>query len=277
MPLRNGFTGSFTNQTGAAIATSVANQYRYSIDAPMTGFVWPSKNAAGTSAWSFLCDLAKQDGRICAMNGTQLRFYAPLTLLNRTTTQIPVFYDIDSGLGKTILEMRTDDTEMSAMPGQRKLSRQLAGLDGTTGAALAATSTGPANILAARSIAPILTELPADIVTRSQATAEARLAGLVEENRFHMRAKASLAGDVRVVQESPVVLEGLGARDSGLWQVVKVTHRMRWQYYALDCELGRDSDYDPGVRPLAAPVTMPTVTPPASVLINGLWQAATAA
>jgi hypothetical protein len=275
MWMRNGYTGSFGNQTGASIAESLANEFRLSIDSTPTTFAWPAKNAAGVSAWSFLAELAKADGRILACNGTTLRYTSPTALLDRGVSSVPTFYEKDSGVGQTVLSMETENTQMSAVAGRRRLNRVLRTIDPRTGQVIVASDSGPAQALSGAPVAALLTEYPIDMTASSPAAAEARLQGEGVANRFPIRATALLAGDTRVVQESPVVLEGLGSRDSGIWQVLTVKHRIAKAHYSLECELGRDTLSDSGARPSVPPGIVPLGGgAPGSRLVNGVWQTA---
>lgn len=284
-PFKEGLATAFSGMSSSQIATQIASQNYFDIDAPATDFVWPTKNVSGSSIWEFLCELAKSSGLTCAMNGTQLRFYDPMTILRRNNSVVPVFYEKDSALGQTVLEMQTDVTELSASEGRRKRLRVVQGTDIRTGTDIYVRDDGThqGTYLARRYRPTLFTEFVSDMVTIDQSSASALLPARTTENRFYIRARAKLAGDVRVVQESPIVIEGLGTRDSGLWQAIEVVHHVHKNWYALDCELGRDSDYDNGVRPgLPAGVARARLDPyetivfnsPPTALINGRWRAA---
>lgn len=273
--LRDSFRGSFSNETGSSIAAQVAQSYNLSVVASRTTYAWPAKNSVGLSAWAFLAELAKADGCILACNGTTLRYTEPLATLQSGNTEVPVFYEKDSGQAMTLLEFHTDNTSISAAEGRRQLQRVMTSI-GSSGESISVTGVPVTAGLASRPAAAFFVEHPSTISVVDQANAEAVLAGLGETNRFPIRAHAQLTGNVNVVQESPVVVEGLGPRDSGIWQVLTAKHRIRKNNYAVECELGRDSDTDTGQRPEVQQryrVGGPASVPVGSRLVGGIWQA----
>lgn len=282
-PLKADLTNIYTGMTSAQIATTLVESHYLDRDIPSTSYVWPSRAASGTSEWSFLCELAKASGLVLYCKGTQVRMYDPLTPLKRNNSVVPYFYEHASGKGSTVLDFRSDVTEMSAEHGRRKRTRILRGMDANTGVPFLATDSGPVHTLATRNLAPSVSESVIDLVAPNQAAATALLPARSVENRFYIRAQARFSGDITVTQASPVVIEGLGTRDSGIWQVLEATHHIRKNWFSTDCELGRDSDYDNGVRPgLPAnvararldPYATPVLANPPTVLVNGQWRAA---
>lgn len=283
-PLKEPISAVFTNVSSAGIATQVATTNYLDVDAPATSYIWPAKNVSGATTWEFLCDLARTSGLTCAMNGTQLRFYDPTTILKRNNSVVPVFYEKDSGVGSTVLEMTTDVTEVSSTEGRRKRNRIFQGTDIRSGNPIFSSDDGSnqGNFLGGRYLSPLFEEFVTDMVLHDQATANALLPPRTTENRYYIRGRARLSGNAAVVQESPIVLEGLGQRDSGIWQVLTVTHHIKKNWYSLECELGRDSDFDNGIRPgLPANVARARLDPyetivfnnPPTTLINGRWRA----
>jgi phage protein D len=288
-PLKAPITTIFTGMTSSQIASSVASASGLDIDIPPTAYTWPQKSAPGLTQWKFLSELALASGCTLYVNRTQMRFYDPSTILQRNNLVVPIFYEKDAALSQaggaaTVVSLHTDVTELSAVEGRRKRNRVVQGIDAVTGAPIFTTSAAQAvPSMASRTLAPIFAEAVTDLVTRSQADAVALLPARTAANRFHIRGKAILSGDVRVTQESPIVIEGLGTRDSGVWQVIEACHIVRKNWYSTECVLGRDSDYDNGVRPGLPPgvaATRLTTTAasgagePPSVLLSGQWRAA---
>lgn len=287
-PLKTPLSTVFTSVTSAQIATTVASAYGLDVDIPATSYLWPQKSAPGRTAFEFLADLARDSGCIFYVNQTQMRFYDPVTVLLRNNSVVPVFYEKDTALSQsggqaTVLDFESDVTELSNVEGRRKRNRVVQGLDAVTGAPIyAASSAQSTPLLASRSLPPIFGETVTDMVTASQADANSLLPARTVANRFFARARARFSGDARITQESPVVVEGLGIRDSGIWQVISAVHTVRKNWYSTDCVLGRDSDYDNGVRPgLSAGVARASLDStessatgsPATVLQNGQWRA----
>lgn len=285
-PLKDGLSTSYTNLTSSQMAQQIATINYFNVDAPATSYVWPSKNVGGCSEWEFLCDLAKQSGLICYMHGTELRFYDAMTRLRRNNSVVPVFYEKDSGKGMSVLSFSTDSTDMSADPGRIKRNRVHVSTDIRTGQPVLVQDDGTTSLgsfLAARYKPPAFTEYATDLVSESQMAAQTLLPARTIENRFAFRAKGVLSGDARVTQESPIVVEGVGARNSGIWQVLEVCHHVKWHWYSTDVTLGRDSDYDNGVRPgLPANQARAQFDPsqtivfndPPTTLVNGRWRSA---
>lgn len=286
-PMLNGLSQSFSNKTAAQMVKSVAGAHYLDIYAPVSAadYVWPMKNALnGESQWQFLTELAKASGRTCHMIGTQLAFYDSATLLTSPAPTVPTFYEKDSGKGMTVLGFTADNSELSVATGRQKRTRVLQSITSSgTPVSLTHNDAKDPHYYGARYRTPLFTEYVSGLVAHTQNAATTLLPARTLENRFYLRAEATLAGNVRVTQQSPIVIEGLGVRDSGLWQVLSVTHHVKWQYYALECELGRDSDFDNGVRPsnrpgidrayLASTAVASAAVPP-TILSNGQWRAA---
>lgn len=282
-PMKEDLTTLFHGMTSAQIATALAWAHYLDTDIPDTDWVWPTKSSSGRSEWSFLVELAKVSGLIMYCHGTQVRMYDPLAPLQRKNMVVPRFYEKDSGQAQTVLSFDTHLTEVSSEEGRRKRSRVVRGIDRITGQPIYATDPGPAPTLGQRNLAPAFTETVTDLVTVDQRAANALLSARGVENLFHHRAKARLSGDPRVTQQSPVVIEGLGQRDSGVWQVLEAVHHVRKRWYATDVVLGRDADFDTGQRPglpdgvvrnRLDPYASALAPPPPTVLVNGQWRAA---
>lgn len=286
-PFKDGLSQPFLNMTAPQIAQAIAGTHFLSVNAPTSSsdYVWPMKTAInGQSEWEFLVELAKASGRTCHVNGTQLDFYDPSTTLVQPDPVVPTFYEKDSGKGMTVLDFTPDNNEVSADPGRRKRTRIFQSLD-RNGNPIFLTDDGTnvSHRFGSRYRAPLFTEYVSSIVAHSPQDAKALLPALTTDNRFYIRAQAILSGNVQVTQETPIVIEGVGIRDSGLWQVISVTHHVGWQWYSMECELGRDSDFDNGIRPLNPPGvartfmtsygSVPITTPP-TILNNNVWRAA---
>lgn len=281
-PLKEDLTTVYRNMSSSQIAASLARSHYLDTDIPATSYVWPQKASSGISQWRFLANLAKASGLIMYCNKTQLRMYDPLLPLSRTNTVVPYFYEKDISSTASVLTFDTDVNEVSSDEGRRKRSRSVHGVDASTGTVFY-VSDDAHGFLAQRSLTPQFGETVVDMVAKNQASAAALLPARDLENRFYIRAKASFAGDVRLTQMSPVVIEGLGSRNSGLWQILEVTHHYKKFWYSSDCLLGRDSDYDNGVRPgLPSGVararldgsSQTVLTNPPTVLVSGQWRAA---
>lgn len=282
-PMKADLTTIYQGMTSAQIGRALALSHYLDFDIPDSPWVWPSKASSGISEWSFLSELAKASGLILYCHGTQVRMYDPLLPVQRRNAVVPYFYEKDSGKGQTVVEFRTDVTEVSSTEGRRKRVRVVQGLDVATGQPIYATDSGPEPALGQRGLPPAFTETVTDLVATSQKAANALLSARGLENRFYIRARAVLSGDPRVTQHSPVVIEGLGSRDSGVWQVLEATHHVKKRWYSTDVVLGRDSDYDNGARPglpdgvaraQQDPYGATVYTGPPTVLANNAWRAA---
>jgi hypothetical protein len=280
-PMKEDLTTLFHQMTTDQIATALARSHYFDTDIPPTDWAWPTKSSSGESEWTFLVELAKASGLIMYCHGTQFRMYDPLTPLQRKNVTVPHFYEKDSGRGQSVLSFDTDLSEVSSEEGRRKRTRVVRGID-ALGQSIYATDAGPVPALGQRSLAPAFSETVTDLVTVDQRAANALLPARGLENRFYHRAKAVLSGDPRITQQSPVVIEGLGPRDSGIWQVLEAVHHIRKRWYSTDVVLGRDSDFDNGKRPglpdgvlrdRLDPYASALAPPPPSVLANGQWRA----
>jgi len=283
--MKDGYQEVWKQVTAPNVAQQLAQRHYFTADAPPDNYVWPALHAGATTEWKFLCDLAHRSGRTCYVHGTELRFYDSTTPLLRNQTVVPTFYEKDGSTGNSVISFQTDHSRGSSAEGRRQRVRVLHGHDAYTGALLQSTTVGQPRIqLASRYVVPTFMDYETDIVVRSQADAQALLPAAEEHNRFPIRASAVLAGNPHITQESPIVLEGLGPRDSGIWQVLNARNVVKWQYWATEADLGRDSDFDNGVRP-GRPANVARAQYDASqqlvfsqtraVLSRGLWRSAT--
>lgn len=283
-PLSELFRGLSTAHIARKLAR--ANFLDFDIPVAPSDYIWPVKSAPGVSQWAFLVDLAKASGLTLYVKDTQLRMYDALTILRRNLTTIPVFYDKDTSNINSVAKFETNLVEVSSTEGRKKRGRVVNSLDQLTGAPIYVSDSGQsaAANLALRYQKPVFSEIVTDLVTDSQSTAGDLLSARSIENRFPSRAEATVLGDLRITQDSPVVFEGLGRRDSGLWQALTVKHCVRKNLFMTELELGRDSDYDNGNRPgPPANIIRPHLDPyattifnvvPPVVLVNGRWRSA---
>ncbi len=282
-PLKEGLQAVYRGITSSQLAATVAMANYFDVDSPATDYLWPALSSPGDSNWQFLCAVAKKSGLTCHMHGTQLRYYDPMTILKRGNVTIPSFVEKDGAVVGTVLNFETDLSEVESVEGRRRRNRVIKGTDAITGSDIVNMDDGSSLgiSLGARRLPSLFTEYVTDVVVENQADAQALLAPVTTANRFWNRARATLSGDVRVTQETPILITGLGSRDSGLWQALSVIHHLKYQWYDIQVELGRDSDYDNGVRPGLAsgiarahldPNATESLTNPGTALINGRWR-----
>lgn len=249
-PLMDAYQGVFTNVSGDQIATKIAAGNYLNIDTVSHPYVWPHRYFGATTEWKALCCLARDIGYTCYVNKTELRFYDPLTALRRGNTTVPSFQEKDANALASVLSFEVADAEVSAAATMRKRTRVMSSTDKAGSPTyLSDDGSSQAPFLASRRLPPIFTEYVADLVANSQVDLNFLLPPESVANRFHIRASAQVAGNPLVTQESPVVIEGLGARDSGIWHVLSAVGHYSWNKYVLDLDLGRDSDFDSGLRP----------------------------
>lgn len=281
-PLKDGFAGAYIDHSAVSIATDIANKNYFDIDAPADSYVFPALASAGRSYWDFLVYVAKKVSRTCHMHGTQLRFYDSVELAQRPGYVIPRFQEKDAAGVATVIDLTTDSSEAGSIEGRRRRNRVMQSTD-SWGNSITGTDDGSSlqGAYGARRLPALFTEYVSDVVVNTQADIDNLLPAVTSNNRFWNRAKATLLGNVRVTQETPIIIEGLGPRDSGMWQVLSVCHHIRPKQYEMMCELGRDADYDNGIRPglpsgLARTYLDGTASAapqvPGTQLMNGRWR-----
>lgn len=287
--MKQPITGVFTNRTAQGVVLDVAQQFLFTADIPFANIdiVFPSLSCPGHTAWAFCSETAKKAGLVFYCNKTEARMYDPLVTLHRFDRFLPTFYHRDS-FPNTDSIIRFEVESGDYFPqARRHLAKRLAyGVNSRTGEMVFATNEGApgAQKLARNAPTPQFSKYETGLVVGDQYIAAQRLDAEANQNRFHVQATAEVIGDPNVHQGAIVVMEGLGDKHSGLWYVHEAVHNVSFERYSTSLVLGRDSEYDDGVRP-GPPVNVVRTrfdpfdqqqvreTPP-SVLVNNVWRSA---
>lgn len=284
-PLKNPVQSVYVGLTTSDAIRDVAAKNFFTTDVTDNQIIWPSLSAAGVSQWDFLVDMAKRSGRTLYCNKTEVRCYDALTTLKRSDRPVPTFYFYDKHPElNTVIDFKVRSGEAGVEDGRQRRIRYAQGIDDHTGLAVFArddASQLTVDQLSLDSPDPWFDKFETDFVVPSNLLAMQRLDAEARRNRFYIKAHAQVVGDTRVTQGGVVILEGLANKHSGAWYVHAVKHTITKARYVMDLELGRDSEYDDGLRPgPPANVVRPRFDPfgievtrtPPTILVNGTWR-----
>ncbi len=248
----------------------------------------PQLTNPGKSQWWFLRMLASRLGWMLSCNKSQLRFLSYDQALKLGAGTLPVFYGRGkdgSGQPQTLSHFRV--MQGDAIPdedGDLRLTQVVAnGMNLVTGSIYQINDTSTRSIMGTTSPTPLFHSY-LDAVTDDVQSAKTLISGSSQESRFHIRATATVNGEVNVSQGMPVLLLGLDAQSNGVWLVLEVTHKLSYNSYTMDLVLGRDSLGDNKARPRSGNQVVwskndpyglgPNQAPPPTLLVNGQWRAA---
>jgi len=287
--MKDPFVGTWTNVPASSIAQFIAAKFFLATLIEQGDYRWPSLGSPGSSAWSYLNQLANMNGYSLACNQSLLRFTSIDTSMKQNWPSMPVFRTRNSAQDFALQSIsRFQVLQGDALPleTQTKAVRQINGVDLRTGKIVGAIDDASAlnqNLLGRTAVYPFFGEQVSDVVVTSQGHAQAALAGMTQCNRFTYQATATLSGLTSVKQGMPIILTGIDSNQDGMWWVQEVTHKILSQGYSMDVCLGRDSLGDSGKRPIQGttvayqpnnPFVYAMTNTPATVLVNNRWRAA---
>lgn len=285
--LKDPFTGAWTNVQASSLVQRMAGQFFLSTLIENDDYTWPQLSNPGSSAWSYLVQLANKVGYSLACNKTMLRFISVDTGVKAYGPSMPVFKTRNTApniayQGITSFQSVTGESFTTA--GATSAVRTIAGLDLNSGRIIGAVNDGEdMTILGQNSVYPFFSQQISSLVVNSQSSAHGTLAGMAEYNRFNYKAQATLTGMTVVRQGMPIVLNGIDADNDGVWWVHEVVHKISTVGYSMDTVLGRDSKGDSGMRPVQTPgvafspqnpLPYAVGNPPPTKLVNNRWRAA---
>jgi phage protein D len=287
--LKDPFVGSWTNVPASAVVQRIAQRYMLSLLVDTGDYAWPQLSSPGSSAWSYIGQLAQKIGYTFSCNKSLLRFVSIETSMRQHWVNMPVFKSRNAAPDpsqQSIIRFNSMQAETLPINGSNKAVRQVSGMDLRTGKIIGASDDGRGitTKLGATAVYPFFTKQISDTVVSSQGSAQATLAGMTEANRWSYRASATLNGLTTVVQGMPIVIMGIDSNNDGVWWCQEVCHKIESQGYSMDVVLGRDSIGDNGVRPIQAtgvayakgnPFPYSSTNAPKTILVKNRWRAAT--
>lgn len=288
--LKDPLVGSWTNVPVSRVVEEVAKKYFLATLIEEDDFPWPNLASPGSSAWTYLKQIAAKVGYTLAVNKSLLRFTSIDIGMKTQWVNMPVFNSrrsVPTYNQQSISKFQVVQGEALPIAGHTKAIRQINGLDLTSGKIVGAVNDASSldtNLLGAQSVYPFFGQQISDTVVLNQGHAQAALAGMTQANRFPYQATATLSGLTAVKQGMPIVLQGIDTNHNGMWWVQEVTHKFDSTAYSMDVCLGRDSLGDNGTRPVhttgmayspANPSNYSLTNVPATVMINKRWRAAT--
>ena len=231
-----------------AAVTDVAAAAGFSTLIERHDYAWPLLQQEGQSTWTFLNDCAKRIGWTLYARGTDLRCHSRVIRSSGALSYRQAPSDNDYNVDRMALySFKAVQAEtLKDAPSNR--ARVVRGVD-STGVLFTVVTGTPDALSGARALAPKLVEYT-NTAASSVAEAEAILAGEQENNRHHIRAKATVTGDPRLHPARAVRLIGQGRDNDGLWYVTRVEHVLTGTRYRAALELGRDSVGDPAAARL---------------------------
>lgn len=276
----------WNQRTIPSVLSEIFSQYKLSYDIMTNDRVWDSLVQSGESDWQFVCSLAQRLGWTVCPTNTDVRVrprWSNMAAVAYTTTIFRAAKPNEAPGGlHQIQTFHAVDGETTPDGGQKAL-RVAQGLDPWQGTAYTAVQDTVQPQLGWLSPTALLTEYNHD-TARTYDEAVQRLYGDAENARFYIQAEMEAIGDASVRPGRLVALQGLGAKNDGLWYVEAADHEVSGGAYLLHLSLGRDARWDNGFRPARQRrrVIQPrtgaygevSATTPPTVLVSGTWRAA---
>ena len=203
------------------------------------GYAWPLLQQEGQSTWAFLADCARRIGWTLYARGTDVRCHSRVIRNSGALTYRQAISEDDYNVDRMALYTFKAVQAETLKDAPSNRARVVRGVD-STGVLFTVTTGSPEALAGARALAPRLVEYT-NTAAASVAEAQAILAGEQENNRHHIRAKATVTGDPRLHPARTVRLLGQGRDNDGLWYTTRVEHVLTGASYRAALELGRDS------------------------------------
>jgi phage protein D len=273
-PLKEQRQDVWSNATGDGVAEAMAARWRLGVDLEPSDRVWPSLAQAGMSDWALLVTLAHDLGYTLYSRGPLLCFYTRARDLSAYGDVAPIFEYTAQQTNTDIIEFEPQSSASQIANNQNQLTT----VDSTGAVVQFANADGTGSILGSIDTLPNFTSVNMTTATDAQEASQILLAQ-IEDNRFHIRAKARLRGDTRLRPALPIYLAGLPAQWNGQWFVLQVTHQLAprtnqstgLDTYYCDVLIGRDGMGPSTAIPAQGDVNFSDgVT--AEIGPTGLWQ-----
>jgi len=285
--LKDPFVGTWSDIKASTVARVIGQKYFLSMIVDDSDYTWPQLGSPGSSAWTYLNQLANKLGYSLSCNKSLLRFVSVDTAMRNFWPGMPVFNSRNtqpSPAAQTLTEFQSLQGEALNLNGHTKTIRQINGIDLTSGNVVGAINDGTSiQKLGVMAPYPFFGQQISDTVVSSQGSARATLAGMAQCNRFVYQATATLSGLVTVRQGTPLLIRGIDSNNDGVWWVQEVTHKIKMPSYSMEVCLGRDSLGDSGTRPIQTtgvaysannPFVYAAHNAPPTILVNNRWRAA---
>jgi phage protein D len=267
--LKQAGSASFHEMTIPQVISQIASQFGFSANVAAHPTVWSNLQMAGRTYWAFCVELAKRIGYTFYAINTQL-VCKPRQTNPKQLASLAAVYNCktDPAVMPTFIPTVGANSNFGGL----LRNRQLSGIDVRTGQPIFASvnGAGTPTVLGAAADTPVFSSIE-HMTVRSQADAEARIAGAGMLNQLYITAEApGTYGDPAVSKGSLIFVSGANGAQDGLWYVCNALHEINKRLYQTDLDLGRDST---GATATLA-VLPPTQALPGSKLVGTSWRAA---
>ena len=226
--MRQSSQKTFYNQTGSAIAESLAKKYNFAYKVQPHPRVYKQVSQAGLTDWQLLVKIAKECGYFVRMDSTTLVFQSVTSDFEEYITETPVFSKVDAGFKplNPIYSFSPVVGETLGHEGADRSATAVAGVDPETGKFFKYTK--PRRSAPTRQISQpeLFDRFSTTSVAPGYEIAKFSANSIDDRSRFPYIAEAEVLGTSRLVVGRAVYLENVGAKYSGYWTVLELTHEV---------------------------------------------------
>jgi phage protein D len=232
----------WTNVTADAVVADIAKKHKFSYIATPHPRVYPQISQAGMSDWELLVKLAKQSGYSFKADNTTLIFQ-PLTQDFTESRQQANYYALGGLESKStgIYSFKPLIGESIPFADAQKSTYSVGGVDSNTGAAHVNADQTPLKSTRKKSNPPVFDTYATNVVAPTFQASRHEAKAATERARYAYRGEVHLPGNPKLLPDSPVFLDGVGASYSGFWTILSVEHTVEEQMFTTKAIVGTDS------------------------------------
>lgn len=246
------------------VVEQIARDHRLGASVDRSPIVRPSLMQPAKSGWSFLIDLAKEDGYFLSATGTVVNLWDLETRLRALKDYAPVFHR--SGVAK--FEPLTGETNPTGNEATEMTAYALGGggVAGFSENARSGTKALSDFLKPTAQYGSVVTgPLDSALDARKHVEAAKRRTSRIYQATTRLPAFPPLRpGD-------PVVFEGYGARQSGMWVTDSVEFTLTSESISSQAEVSRSISTDDGRRPRFPGARAPQRRTSQYALVRGVW------
>lgn len=247
------------------VVSEIARQHRLGANVDTTPVVHAGlMQTADVSAWKFLIELAKSEGYFLSATMTQINLWN----LEQRAARI---FDYAPILGRAQIEKFKPTIGETNPSGDESAVASAYAIDGA-GVSGFSTTTSPVKTLdSALRPAPRFIRTITGTALAGAADAKQAVEQDARKHRRIYKAKADVVAFPRLRAADPLIIEGHGERQSGVWVVDEVEFSLDASKITSKVKLSRSVAADTGHRPSHPGGTAPSRRRPSPTLVRGQW------
>ena len=227
----------YTDVTADAVIDRIAKQYKFASLTVPHPRQYEQVAQTGQSDWSFMVELAKQNGYSLRAENTELYFQPMLYEFTNSRYTAPYFImrNANHPAGSTIYSFTPIVGESIPFPDAKKGAVAVAGVDKFNKKPLSVTKQKANKKTRTKQKPEFFDIFETKVVAPDQEIAKHEATAAEDRNSFPYRATVEVLGSANLRPDMPIYLSGLGSSYSGYWTILKAEHRI------IETEIRRDT------------------------------------